>query len=89
MIVIIKKGDKVLDFHAKTPEGAFLWCFLFRLCKVAYAFRLLPLFISIQPFANIVSHYTRHNRDEKGDKYIVQDFHLLPAGKVNGKFIIS
>lgn len=52
MIVVIKKGDKVLDFHAKTPESAVSGVFY-----SVYVRWLMP-----PPF---------------------------PAGKVNGKFIIS
>ena len=50
--------------------------FLFRLCKVAYTFRLLLPVVSIQPFANTVANYVYFHI-----VYLVQ--------KISLKFIIS
>ena len=47
--------------------------FLFRLCKVAYAFRLLLSVISVQPFANVVANYTRYNRNKKCGAYFAHE----------------
>ncbi|HCI59658.1 MAG TPA: hypothetical protein DE313_02445 [Ruminococcus sp.] len=38
------------------------------------------LFISVQPFANVVGNYTSRNRENKRN-YVMQLKHLLPAGK--------
>lgn len=55
----------------KNPRGANSWVFLFRFCKVAYALGWLPiLVIAIQPFANVVGNYTRHDRNDKRYEYI-------------------
>ena len=45
--------------------------FLFRLCKVAYTFRLLLPVASVQPFANVVANYTCRNRSKKCDNYFM------------------
>lgn len=42
--------------------------FLFRLCKVVYAFRLLLPVASVQPFANEVANNICHNRNKKSDQ---------------------
>ena len=47
--------------------------FLFRLCKVAYAFRLLLPVVSAQPFADVEANYTRHDRNKKCGKYFLHD----------------
>ena len=47
--------------------------FLFRLCKVAYAFRLLLSVVSVQPFANVVANYIRRNRNKKCGDYFAHE----------------
>ena len=61
-----EKPGSVLDFRV----------FLFRLCKVAYTFRLLLPVVSVQPFANTVANYVYFHI-----VYLVQ--------KISLKFIIS
>ena len=43
------------------------WGFLFRLCKVAYTFRLLLPVVPVQPFANEVANNICRNRNKKSD----------------------
>jgi hypothetical protein len=50
-------------WHAKSPGGRNSGAFLFRCGKVAYALGWLPLFISVQPFADVVGDYTCQDRE--------------------------
>ena len=50
-------------WHAKSPGVATSGAFLFRCGKVAYALGWLPLFISVQPFADVVGDYTCQDRE--------------------------
>ena len=47
----------------KSPGVATSGAFLFRCGKVAYALGWLPLFISVQPFADVVGDYTCQDRE--------------------------
>lgn len=47
--------------------------FLFHLCKVAYAFRLLLSVVTVQPFVNVVANYIRHNRNKKCGAYFAHE----------------
>lgn len=66
---------KVSKRYSKKPQSCSSGAFLFRLGWVAYSQGWLPvLFISVQPFANIVGNYTRHNREKEWQK----NFQTIP-----------
>lgn len=71
-IICLGKNDMSVPLeqqktHESRPRGFFYSV----LARVAYALGWLPILsITIQPFADIVGNYTRHDRDDKRYKYI-------------------
>ena len=63
-----KKSDYICHRQSKNPRSVRdFWGFLFRLCKVAYTFRLLLPVVPVQPFANEVANNICRNRNKKSD----------------------
>ena len=74
MIITAKQTDEnALDKNKNPRSGRDFWGFLFRLCKVAYAFRLLLSVATVQPFANVVANYIRRNRNKKCGDYFAHE----------------
>lgn len=59
----------------KSPESAVLWAFLAFFCG-GLDRRLVTVFYSVYPFANIVRNNICHNGNRKGYKYLNQAMHL-------------
>jgi len=62
----------------ENPRGCHLWGFLARYGEL-FRSGCRCLFISIQPFADIVANYTCSDRD-KESYYVLHGTHLLSAG---------
>lgn len=63
-------------WHAKSPGVATSGAFLFRCGKVAYALGCYRLFISVQPFADVVA-TTLAKTESKKDENILMVAHPL------------
>jgi hypothetical protein len=89
-IITIAKGDNGYSkMQNESPRSASFWGILVIYTADQTVGRVLRLCItSVQPLANVVADYACHYGDNKGDN-ILQDAHLLPAGKSRSLAIVA